>query len=60
MGQIDEKWHHLLEAQEQLIQVCEEVDEDLNKNRLVRKDWNEKTSEWMQRFKSEPDEHQHD
>lgn len=51
MDSIHQKWDRLLEEGDQLIQVCEEVNQDLNKNRLVRQDWNEKTSEWMERFK---------
>ncbi len=54
MDPVTEKWHRLLEAREHLIQVCAEVGNDLNKNRLVRRDWNEKTSEWMRRFKRIP------
>lgn len=51
MDSIHQKWDRLIEEGDQLIQVCEEVNQDLNKNRLVRQDWNEKTSEWMERFK---------
>lgn len=51
MDPIHQKWDRLIEEGDQLIQVCEEVNQDLNKNRLVRQDWNEKTSEWMERFK---------
>ncbi|EHQ07472.1 hypothetical protein Lepil_2801 [Leptonema illini DSM 21528] len=54
MDRMSEKWHRLLEAREHLIQVCDEIDQNLNKNRLVRRHWNEKTSEWMERFKKTP------
>lgn len=51
MDPMNEKWDRLLEVQEHLVQVCSEVGEDLAKNRLVRRNWNEKTTEWMRRFK---------
>jgi LPS sulfotransferase NodH len=54
MDRMTEKWFRLLEAREHLIQICEEIDQNLNKNRLVRRHWNEKTSEWMERFKQIP------